>query len=148
MLLQCAYYEILLSFWVTVLAEERRRENREEGGGSSVSPFALQERSQRGAEGMQSLAQPAGKDTTLNMLISPLISTWKYLVLGGECEKPKILSVCTLHHYHSPCLCWLCCSNSTAERQRCLQSMPVSANWCLATGMGLVAFYKMRLTMH
>lgn len=46
----------------------------EEGGDSSVSPFTLQERSQRGAEGMQSLAQPAQEDTTLNMLISPLIS--------------------------------------------------------------------------
>ncbi len=47
----------------------------DEGEGSSVSPFTLQERIQKGAEGMQSLAQPAGEDGTLKMLISPLIST-------------------------------------------------------------------------
>lgn len=35
-------------------------------------------------------------DTTLNMLTSPLISTWKYLVLGKECEEPEIMS-----DYHS-----------------------------------------------
>lgn len=43
------------------MAEEREKgEKRRRGmGESSVSPFTLQERSQRGAEGMQSLAQPA-----------------------------------------------------------------------------------------
>lgn len=30
------------------------------------------------------------------MLTSPLISTWKYLVLGKECEEPEIMS-----DYHS-----------------------------------------------
>lgn len=127
---QCAYYESLISLWVTGLAGERSREKREEGGGSTLSPFALQERSQRGAEGMQSLAQPAWRDTAFNMLISPLISTWKYLVLGGECEKPKIMSVCTPHLYHSARLCWLCCSNS-------LLSAKDTCNQCLLVPTGV-----------
>lgn len=38
---------------------KEKREKKEVGGGSSVSPFTLQERRQRGAEGMQCIAQPA-----------------------------------------------------------------------------------------
>lgn len=52
-----------------------------------MSPFTLQERSPRGAEGIQSLAQPVGGGTTANALTSPLIRTWKYLVLGEEREE-------------------------------------------------------------
>lgn len=84
--------------------QDRRRKG-EEGGGSGVKPFTLQERSQRGAEGIQSQAQPVWEDTTLNMLISPLISTWKYLVSGKEFEKPEIMS-----DYNSA---RPCCSHST-----------------------------------
>lgn len=57
-----------------------------------MSLFTLQEKSQRGAEGIRSLVEPVWEDTTLNMLISPLIRTWKYLVSGKECEKPAIMS--------------------------------------------------------
>lgn len=123
---------------------KRRKGKREKRGmgESSASLFTLQERSQRGGEGMQSLAQPAWQDTPLNILISPLISTWKYLVLGGECEKPEIMNIHTPHHYHSFHLCWLCCSNSSIERQRRWQSMSVEANRCLATCIGLIVFYK------
>lgn len=72
---------------MTRLAEERGA-----GGGSRASPFTLQERSRRGAEGIQSLVQPVGGDTTENMLTSPLIRTWKYLVLGKEREELEIMS--------------------------------------------------------
>lgn len=85
--LQRAYYEGLISLWVTRLAEERGAV-----GGSRVSPFTLQERSPRGAEGIQSLAQPVGGDTTANTLTSPLIRTWKYLVFGEEREELEIMS--------------------------------------------------------
>lgn len=93
LLLECAYYELSYLYEWHIRQRERKKEKREELRGSSVSPFTLQERSHRGAEGMQSLAQSAWQDATLNMLISPLISTWKYQVLGRECKKPEIMSV-------------------------------------------------------
>lgn len=113
----------------------------EEGEGSSESPFTLQERIQRGVEGRQSLAQPAWEDTTLNMLISPLISTQQYLVLGKECEKLAIMS-----NYHSTLLC---CSNSTFWMPK---TLVIDACWCQLVSSNLhwshAFFIRGRFTMH